>query len=45
MLSIGVYLHRELYLTAGLYGVFLGFATAGLVEWARAAREGEAVAA
>ncbi len=45
VLSIGVYLHRELYLTAGLYMVFLGFATAGLVEWARAARQGEAVSA
>jgi nicotinamide mononucleotide transporter len=45
VLSIGVYIHRELYLTAGLYVVFLGFATAGLVEWAKAAREGEAVAA
>jgi len=45
VLSIGVYIHRELYLTAGLYVVFLGFATAGLVEWAKAAREGETVAA
>lgn len=45
VLSIGVYIHRALYLTAGLYVVFLVMATAGLVAWARAAREGEAVAA
>jgi nicotinamide mononucleotide transporter len=45
VLSVGVYLNRELYLTAGLYVVFLGFATAGLIVWMRAARSGEAVAA
>ncbi|MEE4315450.1 MAG: nicotinamide riboside transporter PnuC [Erythrobacter sp.] len=44
VLSIGVYLARELYLTAGLYVVFLGMATAGLVVWARAARQGGAIA-
>jgi nicotinamide mononucleotide transporter len=45
VLSIGVYLNRELYLTAGLYVVFLGMAIAGLIAWARAARAGEAIAA
>jgi len=45
VLSIGVYLERELYLTAGLYVVFLGLATAGLVQWAKAARSGETVEA
>ena len=45
VLSIGVYLNRELYLTAGLYVVFLGLATAGLIQWARAARSGEEIAA
>lgn len=45
VLSVGVYLNRELYLTAGLYVVFLGFAAAGLIAWAKAARSGEAVAA
>ncbi|ODS97139.1 MAG: nicotinamide mononucleotide transporter [Erythrobacter sp. SCN 62-14] len=45
VLAIGVYWNRELYLTAALYAVFLGFAIAGLVAWARAARSGEAVAA
>lgn len=45
VLSIGVYLHRALYLTAGLYVVFLALATAGLIAWAKAAREGKAVEA
>jgi nicotinamide mononucleotide transporter len=45
VLSIGVYLNRALYLTAGLYVVFLGFAIAGLVAWEKAARTGEAVEA
>lgn len=45
VLSIGVYLARGLTLTAGLYVVFLVMATAGLIEWAKAARSGEAVAA
>ncbi len=45
VLSIGVYLARGLNLTAGLYVVFLVMATAGLMEWAKAARSGEAVAA
>ena len=43
VLSIWVYLNRELYLTAGLYVVFLGLAIAGLLAWAKAAREGEAI--
>ena len=45
VLSIGVYLNRELYLTAGLYVAFLVLATAGLIAWAKAARSGEAIAA
>lgn len=45
VLSIGVYLNRELYLTAGLYVVFLGLAIAGLIQWAKAARSGEVIAA
>lgn len=45
MLSVWVYLQRELFLTAGLYVVFLAMATAGLIVWARAARTGEAIAA
>lgn len=43
VLSIWVYINRELYLTAGLYVVFLGLAIAGLLAWAKAAREGEAI--
>lgn len=45
VLSVGVYLNRELYLTAGLYVVFLVLAAMGLIQWAKAAREGEAIAA
>lgn len=45
VLSIGVYLARGLNLTAGLYVVFLVLAIAGYRQWARAARDGEAVEA
>lgn len=38
VLSIGIYSYKELYLTAGLYAVFLGLASWGLVEWLRAWR-------
>lgn len=43
VLSVAVYIDRALYLTAGLYVVFLLLASAGLIAWARAARAGEAV--
>lgn len=33
LISIPLYVVKELYLTAGLYGVFLVLAIAGLVEW------------
>ena len=45
VLSVGVYINRALYLTAGLYAVFLVLAVMGLREWAKAARDGEAIAA
>jgi nicotinamide mononucleotide transporter len=45
VLSVGVYVNRGLYLTAGLYVVFLGLATLGLIQWTRAAREGATVEA
>jgi nicotinamide mononucleotide transporter len=45
VLSVAVYINRELYLTAGLYVAFLVLATAGLVAWAKAARDGETVEA
>jgi nicotinamide mononucleotide transporter len=32
-ISIPLYVTKELYLTAGLYGVFLVLAIAGLIEW------------
>lgn len=45
VLSIGVYLDRELYLTAGLYVAFLVLAIMGLIAWGRAARSGDAIEA
>lgn len=33
LISIPLYVTKELYLTAGLYGVFLVLAIAGLIEW------------
>ena len=33
---VGMYVFKRLYLTAGLYAVFLGLAVAGFVEWRRA---------
>lgn len=36
LISIPLYITKELYLTAGLYGVFLVLAIAGLVEWRKA---------
>jgi nicotinamide mononucleotide transporter len=33
VVSIGLYLAKDLYLTAGLYLVFLGLATWGWFEW------------
>lgn len=38
VLAIGVYLARDLYLTAGLYAVFLAMATTGLMAWKRSLR-------
>ncbi len=36
LISIPLYVTKELYLTAGLYGLFLVLAIAGLVEWRKA---------
>ncbi len=36
VLSIGIYLYKEVYLTAGLYVVFLLLAIGGLISWRRA---------
>ncbi len=38
LISVPLYLNKELYLTAGLYGLFLVLAVAGLVEWRKAER-------
>lgn len=35
VLSIGIYLYKSVYLTAGLYGLFLGLAIGGLMTWRR----------
>ena len=35
VLAIGIYSYKELYLTAGLYAVFLGMASWGLLVWWR----------
>ncbi len=45
VLSVFVYIQRGLNLTAGLYVVFLVLAAAGLIQWAKAARAGEAIEA
>ncbi len=39
VLVIGLYVYKHLYLTSGLYLVFLAMSIAGLVEWQRAARK------
>ena len=39
LISIPLYVTKELYLTAGLYGVFLVLAIAGLIEWRKAQPE------
>jgi nicotinamide mononucleotide transporter len=36
VISIPLYIVKDLYLTAGLYALFLGLAIAGLIEWRRA---------
>lgn len=45
VLSIGIYSYKELYLTAGLYAVFLGMAAWGLTEWLQAERRQQVNAA
>ena len=39
VVGVGIYFEKELYLTAGLYAVFFGMATAGYLAWRRAAAE------
>ena len=48
VLYVGMFLYKSLYLTAGLYAVFLGLAAMGFVEWRRSmttATGGSALAA
>lgn len=44
ILAIGVYLGKSLYLTTGLYAVFLALCVLGLVEWHRSLETSSAVA-
>lgn len=39
VLAVGIYAVKGLYLTTGLYAVFLGLATAGLVAWLKSYRQ------
>ena len=49
VLSVGIYVYKQVYLTAGLYVVFLALAVAGLLAWRRtvtaATMRGEPVSA
>jgi len=38
VVAIGIYLQKELFLTAGLYALFLGLAVAGFASWRRELR-------
>ena len=40
--SVALFWSREMYLTAGLYALFLGMCAAGLVEWRRHLGRGDA---
>ena len=44
VLYVGLFLYKELYLTAGLYAVFLVLAVRGFVEWRRSMSEPAAAA-
>lgn len=44
IISIGLYIHKGLYLTAALYAIFIGMCFAGLKEWRETlAKQGEPV--
>jgi nicotinamide mononucleotide transporter len=40
VIYVGLYVHKQLYLTAVLYALFVAMAAVGLRTWRRAAREG-----
>lgn len=43
VLSVGIYLYKDLLLTAGLYVIFLVLASAGLLRWRKSWRSGTTV--
>jgi nicotinamide mononucleotide transporter len=45
VLYVGIYIYKEVYLTAGLYVLFLGLAVAGLIEWKKTLNAPAAVSA
>jgi nicotinamide mononucleotide transporter len=45
VLYVGMFLFKELYLTAGLYAVFLGLAVRGYVDWRRSMAQAPSAAA
>jgi nicotinamide mononucleotide transporter len=44
VLYVGMFIFKGLYLTAGLYAVFLGLAVRGYIDWRRSMRAAEALA-
>ena len=42
---VGIFLYKALYLTAGLYAVFLVLAVLGFIEWRKSMRADEAAVA
>jgi len=38
VLYVGMFIFKELYLTAGLYAVFLALAVRGYIDWRRSMR-------
>jgi nicotinamide mononucleotide transporter len=42
LIYVGLYIHKNLYLTALLYALFVAMAVLGLRTWSKAAREGAA---
>lgn len=45
VIAIGIYWYKDLYMTSGLYAVFLVLATVGLLAWRKSWREANEVAA
>jgi nicotinamide mononucleotide transporter len=45
VLVIGLYIYKNLYLTSGLYALFLAMSIVGLLQWQKASRQKQMVAA